>query len=155
MQKGSSGKPAGSPAAEHTGDPAEAAWLDREAHLRSILDTVPDAMVVIDEAGRIQSFSSTAERLFGYSAAEVAGLNVSLLMPSPYREHHDQYLARYLTTGEKRIIGASRVVIGLRKNGSTFPMELYIGETVNSKPPRLHRLRTRPDGAPGNPGPAA
>ncbi len=132
-RKGSAVKPAGSPAADYAGDQAEAGWLDREAHLRSILDTVPDAMVVIDEAGHIQSFSSTAERLFGYSAEEVAGQNVSLLMPSPYREHHDQYLTRYLTTREKRIIGASRVVIGLRKNGSTFPMELYIGETVMQK----------------------
>lgn len=125
-----SGRPAGSPAAEDKHNLVEAAWLDREAHLRSILDTVPDAMVVIDETGHIQSFSSTAERLFGYSAAEVTGQNVSLLMPSPYREQHDQYLSRYLTTGEARIIGASRVVIGLRKDGSTFPMELYIGETV-------------------------
>ncbi len=130
MQNSSPGKPAGSPAAEDEGSHTASAWLDREAHLRSILDTVPDAMVVIDEAGSIQSFSSTAERLFGYSAAEVAGKNVSLLMPSPYREQHDHYLARYLTTKEKRIIGASRVVMGLRKNGSTFPMELYIGETV-------------------------
>lgn len=126
----SPGKPAGSPAMSQDETLAEASWLDREAHLRSILDTVPDAMVVIDETGCIQSFSSAAERLFGYSAQEVAGRNVSLLMPSPYREHHDQYLSRYLTTGEKRIIGASRVVIGLRKDGSTFPMELYIGETV-------------------------
>ena len=130
MQTGSSGQPAASPAADHEALTAEAAWLDREAYLRAILDTVPDAMVVIDEAGHIQSFSAAAQRLFGYSTEEVTGLNVSLLMPSPYREQHDQYLARYLTTGEKRIIGSSRVVIGLRKDGSTFPMELYIGETV-------------------------
>lgn len=109
---------------------SEADWLDREAHLRSILDTVPDAMVVINETAAIQSFSSTAERLFGYSEAEVTGRNVSLLMPSPYREQHDQYLARYLSTGEKHIIGASRVVMGQRKNGTTFPMELYIGEAL-------------------------
>ena len=126
MQNNASDKHAGLPAAEQS----EAAWLDRDAHLRSILDTVPDAMVVIDDQGHIRSFSSTAERLFGYTAGEVAGRNVSLLMPSPYREQHDKYLARYLTTGEARIIGASRVVIGLRKDGSTFPMELYIGETV-------------------------
>ena len=126
MQNSASDKLAGLPAAEQS----EAAWLDRDAHLRSILDTVPDAMVVIDDQGHIRSFSSTAERLFGYTAGEVAGRNVSLLMPSPYREQHDKYLARYLTTGEARIIGASRVVIGLRKDGSTFPMELYIGETV-------------------------
>lgn len=130
MEREGSGQPASLAAAEPQDAAPEAVWLDREAHLRSILDTVPDAMVVIDEAGRIQSFSSTAERLFGYSAQEIAGQNVSLLMPSPYRGHHDQYLARYLATGEKRIIGASRVVIGLRKDGSTFPMELYIGETI-------------------------
>jgi two-component system, LuxR family, sensor kinase FixL len=100
----------------------------REAHLQSILDTVPDAMVVIDEHGLIQSFSSAAERLFGRSAAEVAGKNVKMLMPSPYREGHDGYLARYLETGERHIIGIGRVVVGERKDGSTFPMELAVGE---------------------------
>ena len=107
---------------------ARTALAEREAHLKSILDTVPDAMVVIDATGAIQSFSHAAEGLFGYSAEEVKGRNVSMLMPSPYREQHDQYLSRYLATGEKRIIGSSRVVIGLRRDGSTFPMELYIGE---------------------------
>ncbi|MBN8874256.1 MAG: PAS domain S-box protein [Rhodospirillales bacterium] len=100
------------------------------ALLRSILDTVPDAMILIDEAGHILSFSAAAERLFGYAAAEVRGRNVSILMPSPYREQHDAYLARYLTTGERRIIGTGRVVIGLRQNGSTFPMELSVGEVA-------------------------
>lgn len=109
---------------------AQAELKEREAHLQSILDTVPDAMVVIDEQARIRSFSATAQRLFGYEAREVRGLNVSLLMPSPYREQHDGYLARYLATGEKRIIGSSRVVIGLRKDGSTFPMELSISEAI-------------------------
>jgi two-component system sensor kinase FixL len=100
----------------------------REAHLQSILDTVPDAMVVIDEHGVIQSFSSAAERLFGYEAAEVTGRNVKLLMPPPYRDNHDAYIDRYLTTGERRIIGIGRVVVGERKDGSTFPMELSVGE---------------------------
>jgi two-component system, LuxR family, sensor kinase FixL len=100
----------------------------REAHLRSILDTVPDAMIVIDERGQIQSFSSAAERLFGYVADEVIGKNVKGLMPSPYRESHDGYLERYLHTGERRIIGIGRVVVGERKDGSTFPMELAVGE---------------------------
>lgn len=113
-------------------NPAHAVLAEREAHLKSILDTVPDAMIVIDAAGAIKSFSSAAERLFGYGAADVAGHNVSMLMPSPYREQHDSYLARYRSTGEKRIIGSSRVVIGLRRDGSTFPMELYIGEAVTS-----------------------
>jgi two-component system, LuxR family, sensor kinase FixL len=107
---------------------AEAALVEREARLRSILETVPDAIVVIDEAGIIQSFSLAAERLFGYSAAEVTGKNVSILMPSPYREAHDFYIERYLRTGERRIIGIGRVVVGLRKDGATFPMELAVGE---------------------------
>ena len=102
--------------------------LAREAHLQSILDTVPEAMIVIDEQGVIQSFSSAAERLFGRSAAEAIGQNVRTLMPSPYREGHDGYLQRYRTTGERRIIGIGRVVVGQRKDGSTFPMELAVGE---------------------------
>ena len=100
----------------------------REAHLTSILRTVPDAMIVIDEAGLIQDFSDTAERQFGWTAAEVTGKNVSMLMPSPYREAHDGYLERYYRTGERRIIGVGRVVVGERKDGSTFPMELAVGE---------------------------
>jgi two-component system sensor kinase FixL len=106
--------------------------LAREAHLQSILDTVPDAMVVIDERGIVQLFSSAAVRLFGYSAADVMGKNVSMLMPSPYREAHDGYLARYLQTGERRIIGIGRIVVGERKDGSTFPMELAVGEMRSS-----------------------
>ncbi|WP_046868692.1 PAS domain-containing sensor histidine kinase [Microvirga massiliensis] len=107
---------------------AEDALRASEAHLRSILETVPDAMIVIDEQASIQSFSATAERLFGYGASEVIGRNVAMLMPSPYREQHDGYLARYLATGERRIIGIGRVVVGQRKDGSTFPMELSVGE---------------------------
>jgi two-component system sensor kinase FixL len=102
--------------------------MRREAHLRSILETVPDAMVVIDEAGLIRDFSQAAERLFGWSAAEAAGRNVDMLMPSPYREAHDSYLQRYYRTGERRIIGVGRVVVGERRDGSTFPMELAVGE---------------------------
>src|SRR5215471_3678 len=100
----------------------------RTAHLQSILDSIPDAMVVINELGLIQSFSSAAERLFGYSASDVLGKNVKMLMPSPYRENHDAYIERYLATGERRIIGIGRVVVGERKGGSTFPMELAVGE---------------------------
>ena len=102
--------------------------LAREAHVQSILDTVPDAMIVIDERGIMSSLSSAAERLFGYAAADVIGRNVKMLMPSPYREGHDGYIGRYLTTGERRIIGIGRVVVGERKDGSTFPMELSVGE---------------------------
>jgi two-component system sensor kinase FixL len=102
--------------------------LAREAHLASILETVPDAMIVIDEDGAVQSFSSAAERLFGYRRADVIGKNVKMLMPSPYRENHDDYLKRYMRTGERRIIGIGRLVVGERKDGSTFPMELAVGE---------------------------
>ena len=105
-------------------DDAEA----RAAHLASILDSIPDAMIVIDEHGLIQSFSSAAERLFGHTAADALGKNVKMLMPSPYREDHDGYLDRYMRTGERRIIGIGRVVVGQRHDGSTFPMELAVGE---------------------------
>ena len=84
--------------------------------------------MVIDEQGVIQSFSAAAERLFGYGQPEVLEQNVSMLMPSPYREDHDRYIARYLATGEKRIIGIDRVVTGERKDCSTFPMKLEVGE---------------------------
>ena len=99
-----------------------------EARLRSILQTVPDAMIIIDERGRIESLSTTAERLFGYDADEACGSNISLLMPSPYREQHDAYIERYLKTGERRIIGIGRIVVGQRKDGTTFPMHLTVGE---------------------------
>jgi two-component system sensor kinase FixL len=102
--------------------------LAREAHLKSILDTVPDAMVVIDEHGLIQSFSAAAQRLFGFRETEVIGKNVSMLMPSPYSDDHDAYINRYLTTGERRIIGIGRIVVGQRRDKSTFPMELAVGE---------------------------
>jgi two-component system sensor kinase FixL len=100
----------------------------RESHLSSILSTVPDAMVVIDEYGTILSFSAAAQALFGYTEEQVVGRNVSLLMPSPDRERHAGYILRYLETGERRIIGKGRVVFAARSDGSTFPMELSIGE---------------------------
>ena len=103
----------------------------REAHLRSVLDTVPDATIVICEKGIIQSFNTAAERLFGHREAEVVGKNVSMLMPTPFREGHDSYIARYLATGEKRIIGIDRVVTGQRQDGSTFPMKLEVGEVLS------------------------
>ncbi|THK36319.1 PAS domain-containing sensor histidine kinase [Ensifer sp. MPMI2T] len=100
----------------------------REAHLRSILATVPSGMVVADSRGRIQSFSATAERLFGFAASEMCGQNVSMLMPEPDKTAHDGYIDRYLKTGEPRIIGTGRVVLGRRKDGSAFPLELHVGE---------------------------
>ncbi|WP_419252769.1 PAS domain-containing sensor histidine kinase [Caulobacter sp. ErkDOM-YI] len=109
--------------------------LDASAeHLRSILSTVPDAMVVIDERGKILSFSAAAERLFGFLEVEVVGENVRCLMPSPDRERHDGYIERYLTTGERKVIGVGRVVVGLRKDGTTFPMELSVGEATGHGP---------------------
>lgn len=117
-------------------DAVETLAAAESAMLRSILETVPDAMVVIDHQGAIQHFSKAAERLFGWSADEVHGRNVNMLMPVPYREQHDSYLQRYLTTGERRIIGIGRVVVGQRRNGSTFPMELSVGE-VNQDGRRL------------------
>jgi two-component system sensor kinase FixL len=109
---------------------AESIRLEGELRLRSILDAVPVGMVVIDEHGIIQSFGPSAERIFGYAAAEVIGRNVKMLMPSPHREQHDAYLDRYLRTGERRIIGIGRMVTGLRQDGSTFPMELSVGEAT-------------------------
>jgi two-component system sensor kinase FixL len=106
----------------------EAALQVAEARLRSILETVPDAMILIDERGRVESLSTTAERLFGYLADEVVGQNIKMLMPTPHREQHDGYLKRYLATGERRIIGIGRVVVGQRKDGTTFPMHLTVGE---------------------------
>ena len=101
---------------------------DGEAHLRSILATVPDAMVVIDERGTILSFSAAAEKLFGYAEANVLGENVSMLMPSPDRERHDSYLENYRQTGERKIIGIGRVTTARHRDGNTFPIELTIGE---------------------------
>ena len=100
----------------------------QEAHLRSILETIPDAMVVIDERGRILSFSTAAERMFGYSEEEILGENVSALMPSPDREQHDQYLERYFETGERKMIGIGRVTTARHRDGSTFPIDLHVGE---------------------------
>jgi two-component system sensor kinase FixL len=107
---------------------AQTELREREAHLRSLLDTIPDAIIVIDGSGAMRSFSGAAERLFGYKADEVLGRNVTILMPSPHREEHDIYLARYFATGQKRVIGRGRVVTGLRRDGTTFPMELAVGE---------------------------
>ena len=93
----------------------------RQAQLQSILDTVPEAMIVIDERGIMRSFSAAAEHLFGWTAAEAIGKNVSTLMPQPYRREHDGYLDRYRVTGERRIIGIGRIVVGERKEARPFP----------------------------------
>lgn len=105
-----------------------AGFNEREAHLRSILATVPDAMVVIDEKGLILSFSAAAEKMFGYAESEVLGENVSMLMPSPDRERHGGYLENYVRTGDRKIIGIGRVTTARHRDGYTFPIELSVGE---------------------------
>jgi two-component system sensor kinase FixL len=99
------------------------------ALLQAVINTSPDAIVTIDGRAIIQSFNPAAEALFGYSQDEVLGQNVKMLMPPHFREQHDNYLAHYRETGETRIIGIGRVVAGQRKDGSTFPIELFVGET--------------------------
>ena len=101
---------------------------DREQRLRALVATAVDGVMIIDAAGTVQEYNPACERLFAYAADEVVGNNVKMLMPPPYREEHDQYLQRYRTTGVKRIIGIGREVEGRRKDGTTFPMELSVGE---------------------------
>jgi two-component system sensor kinase FixL len=100
-----------------------------EARWRAVIESAVDGIVVIDVQGRVEAFNPAAERLFAYREAEVVGKNVSMLMPSPYREEHDGYLARYLSTGDPRIIGWGREVRGRRKDGVEFPVHLAVGET--------------------------
>lgn len=99
-----------------------------QALLGSILATVPDALIVIDHVGRIVSFSTAAQRMFQYAESDVLGENISMLMPSPDRERHDGYISHYLDTGERRIIGIGRLTSARRRDGSTFPIELSVGE---------------------------
>jgi len=95
---------------------------------RAILDTAVDGIITINERGIIETFNRAAERMFGYLEREVAGRNISMLMPSPFRDEHDGYIHRYVATGAAKIIGIGREVVGLRKDCTTFPMDLAIGE---------------------------
>ncbi len=107
---------------------AEDALRKSEERLRSIVESAVDGIIVIDDRGTVQAFNPSAQRLFGYRISEVLGRNVSMLMPSPDHERHDGYLRHYLTTGEEKIIGSGREVTALRKDGTTFPVHLSVGE---------------------------
>lgn len=108
--------------------PGEPLRVSTEARMQALMEAAVDGIVSINDRGIIQTTNSAAQKLFGYSAAEMVGKNVTLLMPSPYREEHDAYLHRYLSTGERRIIGIGREVVGLRSDGTTFPMDLSVAE---------------------------
>ncbi len=96
--------------------------------LRVIISTMVEGFVLIDDRARIMKFNPACTAMFGYSREEVLGQNVNMLMPEPYHSAHDEYLANYISTGTKKIIGIGREVVGLRKDGSVFPMELSVGE---------------------------
>jgi PAS domain S-box-containing protein len=108
---------------------AEVAIREAAVRLKAIVDTAVDGIITIDESGTVESMNLAAERLFGFRRDEVIGANIKMLMPEPYRREHDGYVAAYLSTGQKRIIGSGREVVGLRKDGSTFPMDLSVSET--------------------------
>lgn len=101
---------------------------DSQIHFKTVLESAVDGIITIDGSGRIETFNAAAERIFGYARAEVSGKNVKMLMPPEFADNHDEYIARYLSTGEARIIGSGREVTGKRKDGSTFPMDLSVSE---------------------------
>ncbi len=106
------------------------ALRDREVRYRGVIDSALDAIIVISSRGIIEYFNPAAESLFGYLSPEVIGRNISVLMASPEREKHDSYLERYISTGQRRIVGTEREVYALRKDGTTFPIELSVTEVV-------------------------
>ncbi len=106
-----------------------AALTEKETRMQAIVENAPDAIISIDERGLIEQFNPAAERIFGYSAAEVMGKNVSVLMPEPHQSQHDGYLAAYRRTGQGKILGVgAREVEGRHADGTLFPMELTVGE---------------------------
>lgn len=107
---------------------AIAALRESEARLRAVFSTAVEGILTIDDRGRIDSVNPAAERMFGWTVTELIGRNVSTLMPEPYRAEHDGYLANYLSTGQRRVIGVGREVFGQRKDGSLFPIDLSVGE---------------------------
>ena len=112
---------------------SDAAAHDTAERLRAVVDTAVEAIMTIDEKGILESFNPAAEKMFGYTAAEIIGRNVSVLMPAPYREQHDRYIQEYCRTGQAKIIGIGREVVGRRKDGTVFPMDLSVGEVHLSR----------------------
>jgi PAS domain S-box-containing protein len=108
-----------------------------ELELRAVLDAAVDAVIIIDSQGLVESFNRSAERLFGWTAAETVGRNVSMLMPEPFRSQHDGYMHHHMTTGERRIIGKGREVVAQRRDGSMFPVFLAVGRIEGLDPPRF------------------
>ena len=102
--------------------------VEQKQRLQAVLDTTVEGIITIDVRGTVESMNRAAEEMFGYNANEVVGNNVNMLMPSPYRDQHDGYIARYRDTGEARIIGIGREIVGLRKGGEVFPLDLSISE---------------------------
>ena len=109
---------------------AEQRVTDNEALMRAIVETAVEGIITINEAGAIESFNSAASKIFGYRVDEIVGRNVKILMPAPHRDRHDQYLAKYLASGEKKLIGIGRELEGLHKNGALVPIDLAVSEVV-------------------------
>jgi len=122
-------------------EPSEQSAVDSRADAtpewKALLDAAVDAIIVIDHAGRIETFNAAAEVIFGFSAEDVLGKNVSLLMPEPYRSQHDDYIRNYLESGDAKIIGIGRDVQGKRRSGTTFPIGLSVGEIPTGSQPKF------------------